>query len=63
MTWMTPFLVTMLAVVTLASLIFTPPSRLTKALMPLNSGTPAEVAAWVSAGRVLMNLDEFIVRE
>jgi uncharacterized protein DUF1553 len=35
-----------------------------KALMPMTVGTkPAEAAAWVAASRVLMNTDEFIVRE
>jgi hypothetical protein len=35
-----------------------------KSLMPMQTGAaPPEAAAWVSAGRVLMNLDEFIVRE
>ncbi|HYI93754.1 MAG TPA: DUF1549 and DUF1553 domain-containing protein, partial [Bryobacteraceae bacterium] len=35
-----------------------------KALNPTaTAAEPAEVAAWVAAGRVLMNLDEFIVRE
>ena len=35
-----------------------------QALMPMRVGSrPAEAAAWVAAGRVLMNTDEFIVRE
>ena len=35
-----------------------------KALMPMSMGAkPAEAAAWVAASRVLMNTDEFIVRE
>ncbi len=35
-----------------------------KALNPMTTAAePAEMAAWVAAGRVLLNLDEFIVRE
>ena len=35
-----------------------------QALMPMTVGAkPAEAAAWVAASRVLMNTDEFIVRE
>ena len=32
--------------------------------MPMTTAAePAEAAAWVAAGRVLLNLDEFITRE
>jgi hypothetical protein len=35
-----------------------------QALMPVSTGVPSsEAAAWVAASRVLMNTDEFIVRE
>lgn len=39
-------------------------SSAAKTLMPMQTAaSQAEAAAWVAAGRVLMNLDEFIVRE